>query len=185
MDSWEWNKIIGGVLGTLLFIMVVRIATDAIFEHPELAKPGYVVAGVATETKATTPEAPKAEPLPDFGTVLASADVADGQKISGRCQQCHDLTKGGPNKIGPNLWAIVDAPRGEGRGFDFSPAMKAKGGTWTYAELFQFLKQPQAYIPGTKMTFAGLPSEKDRINLIAYLRTLADSPAPLPPPAKK
>lgn len=182
MDSWEWNKIIGAVLGTLLFIMVVRIATDAIFEHPELAKPGYVVAGVATEQKAAEPQAPKAEPLPDFGTVLASADVAAGEKVSGRCQQCHDLTKGGPNKIGPNLYGVVGRPRATHPGFDYSPAMKAKGGTWTYAELFQFLKQPQAYIPGTKMTFAGLPSEKDRINLIAYLRTLSDNPEPLPPP---
>jgi cytochrome c len=60
--------------------------------------------------------------------------------------------------------------------------MKAKGGTWTYDELFKFLKSPGAYIPGTKMTFAGLRSEKDRINLIAYLRTEADSPAPIPAP---
>ncbi len=187
MDSWEWNKIIGAVLGTLLFIMVVRIATGAIFEHPEMAKPGYEVAGVTTEQKATSqPAEPKEEPLPDFGTVLASADVAKGENIAHRCQQCHDLTKGGPNKIGPNLWNVVGSPRGEGRGgYDFSAAMKAKGGNWTYAELFRFLKQPQAYIPGTKMTFAGLRSENDRIDLIAYLRTLSDNPAPLPPPEAK
>ena len=79
-------------------------------------------------------------------------------------------------------WSAV--PRGEGRGgYDFSSAMKKKGGTWTYAELFRFLKSPQVYIPGTKMTFAGLKSDKQRLDLIAYIRTWADTPAPLPAPA--
>jgi cytochrome c len=186
MDSWEWNKIIGAVLGTLLFIMVIRIATGAIFEKPELAKPGYVVPGVATtEVASTQPAEPAVEALPDFGTVLPAADVAKGKEISGRCQQCHDLTKDGPNRIGPNLWGVVGRTRASHPGFDYSSAMKAKGGSWTYDELFRFLKQPQAYIPGTKMTFAGLKSENDRIDLIAYLRTLADNPEPIPPPAKK
>ena len=186
MDSWEWNKIIGAVLGTLLFIMIIRIATEAVFEKPELAKPGYNVPGVVAETTTSAqPAAAAEEPLPDFGTVLASADAAKGQQISGRCQQCHDLTKGGPNKIGPNLYGVVDRPRASHPGFDYSAAMKAKGGNWSYDELFKFLKQPQAYIPGTKMTFAGLRSAQDRIDLIAYLRSLADSPAPLPAPAGK
>ncbi|HEV2561426.1 MAG TPA: cytochrome c family protein [Rhizomicrobium sp.] len=187
MDSWEWNKIIGAVLGTAIFIMVIRIATEAIFEQPEPAKPGYVVEGVTgAQTAAATTAAPAAEePLPDFGTVLATADVKAGQQISGRCQQCHDLSEGGPNKIGPNLYGVVGRARASHPGFDYSGAMKSKGGNWTYDELFRFLKSPQAYIPGTKMTFAGLRSAQDRINLIGYLRTLADSPAPLPAPAKK
>ena len=63
--------------------------------------------------------------------------------------------------------------------------MKAKGGNWTYDELFKYLKSPQSYVPGTKMSFAGLPREQDRINLIAYLRTNADSPAAIPAPAPK
>jgi cytochrome c len=115
--------------------------------------------------------------------VLAKADVDAGKKISQKCEQCHTFEKGGPNKIGPDLWSIVDSPRGEGRGgFDFSSAMKKKGGTWTYDELFKFIKSPGAYIPGTKMSFAGIRSEQQRIDLIAYLRTEADSPAPIPPP---
>jgi cytochrome c len=186
MDSWEWNKVIGAVLGTLLFIMVIKIATGAIFEKPELAKPGYVVAGVAaTETTSAPAAAPAEEPLPDFGTVLASADAAKGQDISHRCEQCHDLSKGGPNKIGPNLYGVVGRARASHPGFDYSAAMKAKGGNWTFDELFRFLKSPQAYIPGTKMTFAGLRSEQDRVDLIAYLRTLSDSPVAIPPPAAK
>jgi cytochrome c len=183
MDSWEWNKIAGAVLGTLIFVMVIRIAGEALFEVAPPAKPGYVVEGVE-ETASATSAAPAEEAMPDWGTVLASADAAKGHDISHKCEQCHDLSKGGPNKIGPNLWGIVDAPRGEGRnGFDFSTAMKTKGGSWTYDELFKFLKSPQAYIEGTKMSFAGLRSADDRINLIAYLRTQEDSPAPIPAPA--
>ncbi|HUJ03670.1 MAG TPA: cytochrome c family protein [Rhizomicrobium sp.] len=184
MDSWEWNKIIGAVLGTLLFIMVIRIATDAIFEKPELAKPGYVVPGVTTVVASNQPAQAAEEPLPDFGTVLPTADAAKGKEISARCEQCHDLSKGGPNKIGPNLYGVVGRARASHPGFDYSSAMKAKGGNWTYDELFKFLKQPQAYIPGTKMTFAGLRSAQDRVDLIAYLRTLSDSPEPIPPPKK-
>lgn len=182
MDSWEWNKIAGAVLGTLIFVMVVRIASESLFEVEPPAKPGYVVEGVEETTTASN-SAPKEEAMPDWGTVLKSADTSKGQNVSHKCEQCHDLTKGGPNKIGPNLWGIVDADRGEGRnGFDFSSAMKSKGGKWTYDELFKFLKSPQGYIQGTKMSFAGLRSADDRINLIAYLRTLSDSPAPIPAP---
>ena len=106
--------------------------------------------------------------MPDWGTVLPNADVAAGKTISAKCEQCHDLSKGGPNKIGPNLYGVVDRPRASHPGFDYSGAMKAKNDPWTYDELFKYLKSPQRYVPGTKMTFAGLPRAQDRINLIAY-----------------
>ncbi|HEY2032572.1 MAG TPA: cytochrome c family protein [Rhizomicrobium sp.] len=184
MDSWEWNKIAGAVLGTLIFVMVIRIASESLFEVAPPAKPGYVVEGVE-ETASATSAAPAEEALPDWGTVLAKADVSKGHDISHKCEQCHDLSKGGPNKIGPNLYGVVDRPRASHPGFDYSSAMKAKGGSWTYDELFKFLKSPQAYIEGTKMSFAGLRSADDRINLIAYLRTNADSPVAIPPPNPK
>ena len=123
--------------------------------------------------------------IPDWGTVLPAADVAAGKTVSGRCEQCHDLSKGGPNKIGPNLYGLVDRARATHPGFDYSSAMKGKPGNWTYDELFKYLKSPAAYIPGNKMSFAGLPREQDRINLIAYLRSNADSPAAIPAPAPK
>ncbi|HTW33611.1 MAG TPA: cytochrome c family protein [Rhizomicrobium sp.] len=185
MDSWEWNKIAGAVLATLMFVLVLDIVVGAIFEVPPPAKPGYIVEGVPTQT-ASNNAAPVAEALPDWGTVLPKADVAAGQKISERCQQCHNLTKGGPNLIGPNLWDIVNRPRATHPGYDYSSAMASKHDPWTYDNLFVYLKLPAAMVPGTKMTFAGIPSAQDRINLIAYLRTLADSPAaiPAPQPAK-
>lgn len=183
MDSWEWNKIIGAVLGTLVFVMVVKIAAEAIYDVPEPAKPGYVVEGVVEASNTSSPAAPVVEQAPDWGTVLPTADVAEGDKISARCHQCHNIQKGAGPKIGPDLWNVVDRPRAHEAGFSYSSAMKKKGGTWTYDELFHFLKSPAAWIPGTKMSFAGLRSEKQRIDLIAYLRTQADSPQPIPPPA--
>jgi len=184
MDSWEWNKIAGAVLGTLIFVLVVKFAAEAIFETPAPAKPGYVVEGVSEEKAAPTAAAAQ-EALPDFGTVLPTADAAAGKDVSARCEQCHDLSKGGPNKIGPNLWGVVGRPRAEHPGFDYSSAMAANHDPWSFDKLFRYLKAPQAEVPGTKMSFAGLRSAEDRLNLIAYLRTLADSPAPIPPPAAK
>jgi len=184
MDSFEWNKIIGAVLGTAIFIFVVRLVAEHIYEAEQPAKPGYVVEGVV-EASAGGAAAPAEEAMPDWGTVLPAADVAAGKTASVKCEQCHDLSKGGPNKIGPNLFGVVDRARGSHEGFAYSSAMKGKPGNWTYDELFKFIKAPGADIPGTKMSFAGLRSEKDRINLIAYLRSNADAPAAIPAPAPK
>jgi cytochrome c len=108
MDSFEWNKIIGAVLGTVIFIFVVRLVAEHVYEpeHPE--KPGYVVEGVVETPAGGGAAAPVEEALPDWGTVLVSANVANGKALEGRCAQCHDATKGGPNKIGPNLFGVVD-----------------------------------------------------------------------------
>jgi len=181
MDSFEWNKIAGAVLGTLIFVLVIKFGTEAIFEVEKPAKPGYVVEGVTEEaTSAST--APVEETIPDWGTVLPKADAAAGQKISARCEQCHDLSKGGPNKIGPNLWNVIGRARGTHPGFSYSGAMTASHDAWTFDNFFKFIKSPAAYVPGTKMSFAGLRSEQDRINLIAWLRTQADSPLAIPAP---
>ena len=185
MDSFEWNKIIGAVLGTVIFIFVVRLVAEKIYEPEKPEKPGYVVEGVVETSAGGGAAAPAEEAMPDWGTVLPAADVAAGKTLSTKCEQCHDLSKGGPNKIGPNLFGVVDRPRATHEGFSYSSAMKGKPGNWTYDELFKFIKAPGVDIPGTKMSFAGLRSEKDRINLIAYLRTNADSPAAIPAPAPK
>jgi cytochrome c len=181
MNSFEWNKIIGAVLGTAIFIFVIRLVAEKVYEPEIPAKPGYVVEGVV-ESPAGGAAAVVEEAMPDWGTVLASADIAAGKTISTKCEQCHNLAKGGPNMIGPNLYAVVDRVRGSHPGFAYSAAFKGKPGSWTYDELFKFLKSPGSYLPGTKMSFAGLRSDKDRINLIAYLRSNADAPAAIPAP---
>jgi len=185
MDSFEWNKIIGAVLGTAIFIFVVRLVAEHIYEAEKPEKPGYVVEGVVETAAGGGAAAPVEETMPDWGTVLPAADIAAGKALVSKCEQCHDVTKGGPNKIGPNPFAVVDRPRGSHEGFAYSSAMKNKPGNWTYDELFKFIKAPGVDIPGTKMSFAGMRSEKDRVNLIAYLRSEADTPAPIPAPAPK
>jgi cytochrome c len=182
MDSFEWNKVIGAVLGSLIFIFVVRLAAEKIYEAEKPEKAAYVVEGVVEDGAGGGAAAPAAEVIPDWGTVLPAADVNAGKAISQRCLQCHTLEKGGPNKIGPNIYGIVEKTRATHEGFAYSGAMKEKGGNWTYDELFHFLRSPGSYIPGTKMSFAGLRNAQDRINLIAFLRSNADSPAAIPAP---
>ncbi|HYS45836.1 MAG TPA: cytochrome c family protein, partial [Rhizomicrobium sp.] len=159
------------------------LVAEKIYEPEKPAKPGYVVEGVVESPAGGGAAAPVEEAIPDWGTVLPAADVAGGKTISTKCEQCHDLSKDGPNKIGPNLFGVVDRPRASHPGFAYSAAMKGKPGNWTYDEVFKFIKAPSVDIPGTKMSFAGLRSDKDRINLIAYLRSNADAPAPIPAPA--
>jgi len=183
MDSYEWNKIAGAVLGSLIFVLVVRFATEAMFEVEKPAKEAYHVEGVAVASTGGSAAAPAEEVLPDFGTVLPTADVTAGKTVAIKCEQCHDISKGGPNKIGPELWNVIGRPRASEPGFSYSSAMNEDHAPWTYASLFKYLKSPQAVVPGTKMSFAGLHSESDRVNLLAYLRTEEDSPAPIPPPA--
>jgi len=178
MDSFEWNKILGGVLGTVLFIVGLNILVDELMT-PEKGHGGMTVATTETPTS-TTGNAP--ETKPDWGTVLPTADVAAGEKIHQRCLQCHDFEKGGPNKIGPNLYGVVGNKRAHEPTFSYSGAMQSAGGTWGYDELDAFLANPRGAISGTKMTFAGLSKQSDRVNLIAWLRTKADAPAAIPAP---
>ena len=181
MDSYEWNKIAGAVLGTLIFALAVRFASEAVFEVPKPAKEAYHVQGVVASASSAS-AAPAEEAMPDFGTVLPAADVTAGKTVAGKCEQCHDISKGGPNKIGPELWNVIGRPRASEPGYSFSSAMMSEHNPWTYESLFKYLKSPQSVVPGTKMSFAGLHSTSDRINLLAYLRTEEDTPAPIPPP---
>jgi cytochrome c len=116
---------------------------------------------------------------------LQTASVEKGQAAAKVCTTCHTFEKNGPNRVGPNLFGIVGDKKGEGRGgFNFSAAMKAKGGTWTYDDLNQFLTNPKGFVPGTAMGFAGIQKDSQRADVIAYLHTLADTPEPLPTAAK-
>ncbi|MCJ2008099.1 c-type cytochrome, partial [Methylobacterium sp. J-092] len=145
--------------------------------HPKPAgKAGYDLPE-AKEESAAAPEAAKVEPI---AVRLASANVEKGQGGTKACQACHSFEKGGPNKVGPDLWEVVERKKGSHEGFDYSAGMKEKGGTWTYADLDEFLTSPKAYVKGTKMAFAGISSPQERANVIAYLHTLSDSPKPLP-----
>ena len=121
---------------------------------------------------------------------FADPDAAKGEENFKKCKSCHsiiapdgtEVQKGG--KTGPNLFGVVGEDRGQGRGFNFSQAMKSKGGKWTFDELNKFLTNPKAYIPGTAMSFAGLSKDSERADLLAYLNSMSDHPAPLPTASK-
>ena len=175
-------RILGSVIGAILFVVTVHIASQFLYAAPAPAKIAYAVPGAPAEAApaAAAPAPAAAEAAPDFAKVLPAADVMAGEAIAERCGACHDWSKGGPNKIGPNLYGVVGRPKASHPGFDYSAAMKAKGGNWSDADLFNFLRQPAAFAPGTKMSFAGLPRAQERLNVIAFLRKQADAPAPLP-----
>ncbi len=185
MDSFELNKIIGAILGTLLFVMGVGFLAEAIYQPAHGGGPGYDLPEPApTDTGTGDTTAGPAPAVIDIGTLLASADPKAGEAASKKCQACHDFSKGGPNKTGPNLYGIVGEKIADVPGFAFSDALKAHASeTWTYENLNQWLISPKAYAPGTKMTYAGDKDDKDRANIIAYLGTLSDSPVPFPAPA--
>jgi cytochrome c len=182
MNSFELNKILGAILGCCLITLALNITAGAIFSPPKAEKPGYAI---AAKEESGGEAAAKKEPSQPIETLLARASAEKGQATAKQCGACHSFEKGGPNRVGPNLYNIVGNERGEGRnGFNFSQAMKSKGGKWTYDELNKFLANPRGYIPGTNMTFAGLPRDQQRADVIAYLRTLSDNPQPLPAAAE-
>jgi len=182
MDSDEINKYLMAFLSTCLVLLSLNIAAGALFSPPKPAKPGYEIAVTEEPAKGAGPAAPaEQEPI---GKLLASADPARGETAARKCAACHTFGKGEPNKVGPNLWGIVGRPRASVPNFNYSAAMKAKGGNWTIDDLNTYLINPKAMIPGTNMTFAGLPRGSERADVIAFLNTRADNPAPLPKAAE-
>ena len=180
-----FNKIAGGLLATGLAIVGLRELSSIVYKFEPAKKAGYAIA-VQEETAGGGAEA--ADVPPDWGTVLPAANVAAGAEVANKCKSCHNLDNGGPNLTGPNLYGVEGRKPGTHAGFAYSGAMTdfgAKHATWTYDELYEFLKSPAADINGTKMTFVGLKKPEDRINVIAWLRTQSASPPPIPAPNPK
>ena len=183
MDSFELNKILGAILGTCLVLLVTSFTANALFAPKLPAKPGFVIEAKETAEGGSKEAAPeKSEPIEKL---LQTASVEKGQASAKVCQTCHTFEKNGPNRVGPNLYGIVGDKKGEGRnGFNFSAGMKGKGGTWTLDDLNQFIANPKGFVPGTAMGFAGIQKDSQRADVIDYLNSLADNPAPLPTAAK-
>ena len=116
---------------------------------------------------------------------FASADVGRGENSAKKCAACHTFGKGEPNRVGPNLWGVVGRPKASEAGFNYSAAMKAQKGNWTPEDLDMYLTNPKAMVPGTNMTFAGIPRGKERADLITFLNSKSDKPAELPKQAAR
>lgn len=178
MNGFEFNKLMAAVLVALLVAMLSGFVAHHMAEPEKLEKNVYIVEGVGqtpTETAVAAPKGPTPiEPL------LARVDIEAGQKYARVCGTCHTFGKGEANKLGPNLYGIVGAKHAHAAGFDYSEAMKNMGGSWSFDELNEYLYNPRAHVPGTKMAFAGIKNDQDRANVIAWMNTLSDSPKPLP-----
>ena len=178
MDSFEINKILGAVLATCLGLLSLNIVANAVFHPAKPAKPGYDIA-VQEEAPAGAPAAAPAAEEP-LAKRFASADMGRGEASAKKCAACHTFDKGGRNAPGPNLYGVIGRPKAVIAGFNYSAAMKAKGGNWTLEDLDTYLKNPKAMVPGTNMNFAGIPRPGERADLITFLNSKSDSPAQLP-----
>ena len=178
--SLEFNKVAAAVLTAGVVAMFSGFIGRELFHVEHLEEPVYKIASVTGETSGGGGgEKPAEEKIESVLPLLASADVAHGQTVFKACAACHDASEGGPNKVGPNLWGVVGRPHAAHEGFAYSDALKAFAGKpWSYDEINHFIANPKHYAPGTKMTFAGLKAEKDRIDLTAFLKVETGYKAP-------
>ncbi|MEY4984147.1 MAG: hypothetical protein RIR62_2413 [Pseudomonadota bacterium] len=171
-DTMTMTKTVGAVCGSLLVFMLVGWAGESIYhvgpskghgEGEEIAQAYTIDTGAE--------EAPAEEAVEvDFATIMASADPAAGEKVFAKCKSCHKLD--GADITGPHLNGIVNKNKGTSAGYAYSEALAAlTAEVWSPENLNGFLEDPKGYMPGTKMSFAGLPKVEDRANLIAYLAT--------------
>lgn len=168
MDD-RFNTIAGWVLFAGIVALGSSIVAGEMFKSERPEKMGYPIEGVELEGG----EGPAAEE--PIAVYLAKADAVKGQAVFNKCAACHTATAGGPNQLGPNLYAVMGAAVAAKPGFAYSPALKEKGGTWTWDSMSEWLKNPKAFAPGTKMTFAGLGNPQDRANLMVWLNSQGGS----------
>lgn len=178
MSGLELNKIMASVLVAALVGMFVGQVTHVLYK-PKLTpeKRGFEIAVTGAASAGSADVAPVEIKI---GQLMAAASVEAGAALAKKCATCHSFDKGGANKVGPNMYGIVGAKKAHLDTYAYSEALKTAGGTWDYDSLYHFINAPKKLIKGTKMSFAGLGKPEDVANVIAYLRSLSDSPVPLP-----
>jgi len=204
MNTQEIFKWTAATVGAIVAVIIIAVVSGWIYgtdvaevaevvTEPEVAQAEPPAPAPEPEPPAPAPEpaappgpaAPAAPAAPaggdgDLAARLAGGDTAAGVAIMARCRACHTLDSGGARRVGPNLWDIVGRDKGVSEGFPYSDVLREAGGTWTFADLDGYLTAPRDFMPGTKMTFPGVPSATDRANLLLSLRALSENPAPLP-----
>ena len=171
------NKIIVSIVFAIILIVGINKITDVIFfvEKPENS--AYQVATVTTAT--STASAETSSSTGDIMAVFASTSAAEGAKVFKQCLACHSIAEGGKNKIGPALWGVLGRQAGSLPDYKYSKAMAAHGKKWSFEEMNGFLIKPKDWIKGTKMSYAGLKSEKERAAVILYMNENSNNPLPL------
>ena len=166
IDTMMGTKVVGGLCGALLFFLLVNWAAEGLY-HVGGSGQGVVemvAAEAATETRTDVPAV-------DIQELIAVADTAKGEKVFVKCKACHKLEQG-EHTVGPSLFQIIGRAVGVSEGFAYSRPMSGHGGEWTIESLNAFLENPRKFMPGTKMSFAGLKKDKDRANILAYFLAL-------------
>ena len=179
MDSFELNKIIAAILMVALLVIGISKIADVVFHIEKPEKAGYRVEVPDDPVTSSSKKDEVVEKI-DIATIMATGDLASGEKIFKKCAACHSIVKGGGNKIGPALYNVVGRTVGGISDYKYSKALSSYGRQWSFEELNGFLKKPATYIKGTKMAYAGLRKEKDRASIILYLNENSDNPLPLP-----
>ena len=174
------NKIIVSIVLAILLVLGINKITDIIFYVEKPKTSAYQVANVSAKINVgTTAAGSDGKESENIMMLLTSGSVDDGKKVFKKCAACHSVAKGGSNKIGPALWGVLGRPAGSISDYKYSKAMAGHGKSWSFEEMNGFLKKPKDWIKGTKMSFAGLKSEKERAAVILYLNQNTDNPLPL------
>jgi len=171
------NKIIVSIVFAIILVVGINKVTDVIFYVEKPEKSAYQVASVTTI--ASTASAETSSETGNIMAIFASTSAAEGAKVFKKCAACHSIAEGGKNKIGPALWGVLGRQAGSLPDYKYSKAMAAHGKKWSFEEMNGFLIKPKDWIKGTKMSYAGLKSEKERAAVILYMNENTNKPLPL------
>jgi len=178
-NLYKINCLIFAIVICCFITLSIGFTIDSIyFNKINNTKRGYSVIVVESDNSSGSTDSGK---IIEIGFLMAEASATNGQKIAMRCSLCHNLKKGEPHKVGPNLWNVVGEKPASKEGFDYSPAMKANDKAWSIEHLTAYLHSPQKVVPGTKMSFAGIKDDKELADLLSFLITLNDNKITLPP----
>ena len=181
MSGLEVNKILASIILAILVVTVIGHLGDILInvKHHKMEETAYKI-DVPETGEAVSGIATKEEVIEPISLFLANASLEKGEKLFKKCSACHNYEKNSANKVGPNLWNLINRPKANVEGFAYSKALAEYGGEWGYEELAEFLYKPKKFVKGTKMNFAGLKKVQDRADIVLFLREQAENPVPLP-----